>query len=72
MLSVDQQETLRDKVCELLRTEGVKVESDRLRSVLLGKGCSEAPSGRTPFALARRSRGRPRLVRARGAGSFGR
>ena len=46
MLSAEKKETLRDKTCRLLDTEGLKIESDQITSVLRQKGCQEAPSGR--------------------------
>jgi len=46
MLSAEEKEVLRDKVCDLLWEVGMKVESEEVSSVLLESGCSQAPSGR--------------------------
>ncbi len=46
MLSDDQKELLRDRTCQLLWDEGMKIENEEITSVLLKKGCEEAPSGR--------------------------
>ena len=46
MLSETENECLRDKTCQLLREEGMKIESERITAALVDSGCTQAPSGR--------------------------
>jgi len=46
MLSSEQKEMLRDKVCALLWDVGMKVENDALSGAMRKQGCQEAPTGR--------------------------
>ena len=46
MLSATQREILESKTLHLLAELGLKVESDEIESLMLGKGCKQAPSGR--------------------------
>ena len=46
MLTPTQNETLRDRTCQLLWETGMKIENERIRSAMLEAGCRQAPSGR--------------------------
>jgi len=46
MLSATENECLKDKTHQLLREEGMKIESERIAAALLDSGCTQAPSGR--------------------------
>lgn len=46
MLSAQEKEILKEKVCSLLWEVGMKVENEEINSTLLKKGCQEGPSGR--------------------------
>ena len=46
MLSSSKKELFRDKVCQLLWDEGMKIESQEVTDALLKNGAEEAPSGR--------------------------
>ncbi len=46
MLSTEDKEVLRDKVCDLLWKVGMKIANEEISAVLLKNGCSQAPSGR--------------------------
>ena len=46
MLSATASELLRDKTCQLLWDEGMKIENDEIVSAMLARGCPQGPSGR--------------------------
>ncbi len=46
MLSLEEKEMLKDKVCDLLWKVGMKIASEHISATLLKNGCSQSPSGR--------------------------
>ncbi|RKY67362.1 MAG: hypothetical protein DRQ02_07475 [Candidatus Latescibacterota bacterium] len=46
MLSIEDKEVLKERVCDLLWKVGMKINSEEICSVLLKNGCSQGPSGR--------------------------
>jgi trimethylamine:corrinoid methyltransferase-like protein len=46
ILTDDQLDAARDRVCTVLRDVGLEVQSDQIASLLIGRGCSQRPNGR--------------------------
>ncbi|MCK4591411.1 MAG: trimethylamine methyltransferase family protein [Candidatus Latescibacteria bacterium] len=46
MLSPEEKEVLKEKTCDLLRKEGMKIANEEISALLLKNGCSQSPSGR--------------------------